>query len=157
MRAFLKGFACAGRGLATAIKEERNMRFHLCAAVYVLVFSLFYSFSVTEYCLLFLFIFLVLAMETLNSAIERLVDGLSPAHSQTAGLVKDIAAGAVLLVCVGATACGFLLFWDVAAFAAIFRWFATRPLMLFLLCVSLVGGGLLVFLPGGNSSGRPGG
>ena len=137
MRSFLKGFACAAFGIATAIKEERNMRFHLCAACYVLLFSLFYHLSAAEYCILFFVISLVLSCELVNSAIERIVDGLSPEWNKTAGLAKDIAAGAVLVTCIGAAACGFLLFWNTAVFKMICRFFLSTPILLVLLVLSL--------------------
>lgn len=137
MRAFLMGFVYAGRGIAKAVREEKNMRFHLCAAVYVLVFSLFYSLSRLEYCMVFIVIFLVFATELANTAVEHIVDKLCPEQNRTAGLAKDVAAGAVLMVCIGAAVCGFLLFWDLRVFAGIFAWFTARPLMLVLFVLSL--------------------
>ena len=39
MKRFLRGFADAGRGLWTCLREERNFRIHLCAAAYALGFA----------------------------------------------------------------------------------------------------------------------
>ena len=96
MRRFFAGFGYAAQGFWAAVKEERNLRFHLCAGAYVLLASLFYSFSAVEYALLFLCIGGVIALELVNSAIERSVESPDPAHWRAAGGAKDMAAGAVL-------------------------------------------------------------
>ena len=48
MRSFFKGFGYAGQGIVAAVKAERNLRFHICAAAYVLLLSLFYPFGPVE-------------------------------------------------------------------------------------------------------------
>ena len=53
---------------------------------------------------------LVLAAETLNTAIEALCDALRPEHDPAIGAVKDIAAGAVLICAVAALIIGALTF-----------------------------------------------
>lgn len=138
MRAFLKGFTYAAKGVARAVWEERNLRFHLCVAAYVVVFSFFYKLSTLEYTLLTLVIVGVLALELVNTCIERIVDELCPQQNKLAGRIKDIAAGAVLVFCIGAVCCGVLLFWDLAIFADIFSWFSGRPLVIVLLILSLI-------------------
>ena len=55
-------------------------------------------------------IFLVLAMEVVNTAIEKLVDFVSPAYHEMAGMVKDLSAAAVLLTAVGAVIAGTIIF-----------------------------------------------
>ena len=53
---------------------------------------------------------MVLALETLNTAIEKLVDFVSPGYRKEAGLVKDIAAGAVLIAAIAAVIVGIIVF-----------------------------------------------
>jgi diacylglycerol kinase (ATP) len=53
---------------------------------------------------------MVLAVEVLNTAIERLVDIVSPEHNAAAGRVKDIAAGATLVAAICAAVVGILIF-----------------------------------------------
>lgn len=145
MRAFLRGFGCAGRGFLTAVKSECNLRFHLCAAVYVYLLSLFYGFSRAEYALLTVIVGGVIALELVNTAIERIVNRLSPGWDKTAGAIKDIAAGAVLVFSVAAAVCGFMLFWRAEVFAAIGAFFMARWWLLVLLAASLAGSGWFVF------------
>ena len=125
---FVDSFLYAAQGIRTAVREERNMRFHLCAAFYVYLFSLFYGFGKTEYILITLMVCGVLALELVNSSLERTVERPAPDRYMTAGVVKDMAAGAV---------CGAVLFWDVAAFRRMFAFFAARPLLAVLLAASL--------------------
>ena len=125
---FVDSFLYAAQGIRTAVREERNMRFHLCAAFYVYLFSLFYGFGKTEYILITLMVCGVLALELVNSAIERAVDKPDTTHWWTAGAAKDMAAGAVLVMAIGTVIVAVCLFgprlgvlW--VAFTA--RW--TRP------------------------------
>lgn len=138
MKNFVRSFVYAANGVKTAILEERNLRFHICVAVYVYVFSLFYDFGRAEYAVLTVLIVGVLALELVNSAFERSVSRPAPEQYRTAGAVKDIAAGAVLVYCIGAVVCGIFLFWDTAVFAKIFTYFSEHSGVLIILIISIV-------------------
>ena len=71
---FLKGFKYAFCGIIHCIKNERNMRVHTVAALYVLVFARFFDFSLRDYVLLLLTIGGVIAAEAINTSIEALCD-----------------------------------------------------------------------------------
>lgn len=147
MRRFFAGFGYAANGFWAAVKEERNLRFHLCAGAYVLLASLFYSFSRVEYALLFVCIGGVIALELVNSAIERSVESPDPAHWRAAGGAKDMAAGAVLAFSIAAAAVGVALFWQPDVLRAIFGWLLEHPWAMALLAASLVGAWFFVFWP----------
>ncbi|WP_270912602.1 diacylglycerol kinase family protein [Allofournierella sp. CML151] len=134
---FLRGFRYAASGVRAALRAERNLRFHLCAAVYVLLLSCFYDFDRAEYALLFLCIGGVMSLELANSAVERAVDRPDAAHWAAAGLAKDMAAGAVLVFSLAAAAVGVVLFWQPAVLAHIPGWLAGHPAALTLLAASL--------------------
>ena len=53
---------------------------------------------------------MVWTAEAFNTALEAFVDLVHPAWDTRAGRVKDLAAGAVLLTCLGATVVGVLVF-----------------------------------------------
>lgn len=137
LRSFFKGFRYAGQGIWNAVREERNLRFHICAAFYVLLVSLFYPFGATEYSILFLSIGGVMAMELMNSSIERAVDTPDPAHWRTAGGAKDMAAGGVLVFSIAAAASGIALFAQKEPFLAMLAWFFAHPAALAALAASL--------------------
>jgi len=136
-RRFIDSFRYAANGIRAAIREERNMRSHLCTAAYVFLFSLFYDFGKIEYMLLVLMVCGVLALELINSSVERAVDKPSRGHYWTAGAAKDMAAGGVLMFSIGCAVCGVLLFWDLAVFRRIADFYLTHPLALAALAVSL--------------------
>ncbi|MDL2219297.1 diacylglycerol kinase family protein [Ruminococcaceae bacterium OttesenSCG-928-O06] len=144
----MKSFVYAARGVARAVREERNLRFHLCTAVYVYAFSAFYTLSAVQYALLTVLVCAVLAMELVNTALENVVNGLVQEKNQAARNAKDAAAAAVLVLCAGAVVCGFLLFWNTAVFRYIIAWFAARWWMILLLAASLAGSVWFVFFFG---------
>lgn len=148
MRSFLRGFVYAFNGIYAAVKQERNFRFHLCAAVYIYALSAFYPFDKTQYVLITILIAGVLALELVNSALERTVSRPSPKRYVTAGVVKDMAAGAVLVFSIGAAACGFILFWDIERFVYIANWFIDKPVAFILLVASLVASWWFIFMFG---------
>ncbi|GGE27576.1 diacylglycerol kinase [Streptococcus himalayensis] len=98
-------------GIMTAIKEERNMHKHAVTALLVVIAGLIFGVSATEWLFLFLSIFLVIAFEIMNSAIENVVDLASDYHfSMLAKNAKDMAAGAVLVISVFALLVGMIIF-----------------------------------------------
>ena len=137
LRKFIRGFRYAGQGIAAALQQERNLRFHVCAAAYVLAFSRFYRFTAVEYALLAVCIAGVISLELVNSAIERAVDRPDAAHWAAAGAAKDMAAGAVLAGSLGAAAVGVLLFWNPAVVRQIVQLHLAQPRRMAVLLVSL--------------------
>ncbi len=109
LSSFGKSFVYAARGLKACI-AERNMRFHLSAAVLVTAFSLVYRLERVQFGLLIFSIGLVIALEAVNTSAEWLTDLVSPDFHPIAGKVKDIAAGAVLVGALTAAGIGCLLF-----------------------------------------------
>ncbi len=98
---FLRGFQAAFRGIIRCINHERNMRIHTVAALYVFVFFiLFFEFSITGYAVLFTVFGLIMALEIVNTGLEALADQISPGYSPVVKVVKDIAAGAVLIMAI---------------------------------------------------------
>ena len=67
-------------GIFTAIKEERNMRKHAVTALVVILAGFVFQVSRIEWLFLLLSIFLVVAFEIINSAIENVVDLASHYH-----------------------------------------------------------------------------
>ena len=110
IKRFGRGFVYAWNGIRAAVQEERNFRFHLCAACYAVILGMLADLSCMEWALLAFCITAVLGMELMNSAVERAVDKPDTTHWWSAGAAKDMAAGAVLIVALGALAVGGCLF-----------------------------------------------
>jgi diacylglycerol kinase len=134
-----KSFTHAFRGIAFAVRYERNMRIHIAATVYVMFTALmFYEFSHTELMLLILTCALVMSLELVNTALEALTDKASPEFSALAKAAKDAAAGAVLVTSGAAVVIGGILFWDIAKFREIADYFTGNVFAVIALVFSLI-------------------
>ncbi len=110
VRKTLKSFIYAFKGVWLVMRYENNMRVHLLAALAVLVVGLYFQLSVVEWAIIITQVGLVWAAEIINTALEKLVDLVSPEYHPLAGKVKDMAAGAVLVLSMGALVVGVLIF-----------------------------------------------
>lgn len=110
LRSFAKSFLYASRGVIACVRTQRNMRFHVSAAVIITAFSFVYRLTAAGYGLLFFAIGLVIGAECMNTAIEHTIDLVSPEYHPLAGKAKDAAAGGVLVAALAAVAVGCCLF-----------------------------------------------
>jgi diacylglycerol kinase len=109
MNSFFKSFGYAFKGIKVAL-SQRNLKIHVCSAAIVILLGFFFQITTIEWCIISLCIALVIALEMINTAIEYLVDLVSPQFNDKAGKIKDITAGAVLVVSISALLCGILIF-----------------------------------------------
>ncbi len=106
----LKSFTFAWKGILTCAGHEQNITFHLLVAILVIAAGLLFNITHVEWMVVMLCIGTVITAELFNSAIERLVDLVSPEWNKIAGEVKDIAAGAVLVTAITAAIIGLIVF-----------------------------------------------
>ena len=137
-------FAAAGRGFWAVLRQESHLRFHLAAAAYVLYFSRWYALGRGEYAVLFTLFGLVLGLECVNTALERLCDRVCPVYDPAIGRVKDIAAGAVLAAAVCALFVALALFGDLSVPGEIWRYHWEKPWRLAVLLLSFFAAGWFV-------------
>lgn len=110
IRKRLKSFTYAGKGIRSFITREHNAWIHSAAAIAVIILGFYLRVSATEWAILIICMGMVFAAEAFNTAIERLVNLVSPEQNKIAGDVKDIAAGGVLICAIAATIAGLLIF-----------------------------------------------
>jgi diacylglycerol kinase (ATP) len=110
LRKRILSFKFAINGILYLVKSQHNFWIHLFAAVVVVAAGFVFEVSATEWLVLILTIGSVLAAEAFNTAIELMVDKISPEYNKTAGLIKDVAAGAVLIMAIAAVVTGALIF-----------------------------------------------
>lgn len=108
--AFTDSFRYALNGIVYALKTERNLRFHVFFAFLVVEVSFFFGLNKVEWAVVLFAIAAVISAELFNTAIENLVDMVSPEYREPAGKVKDIASGAVLFVVFIAVVIGLVIF-----------------------------------------------
>lgn len=107
---FLRSLHTAFDGLVYVLRMERNARFHLIIAVLTLLLAVVLQVSNPEMAAIFFAIIIVFVSEIVNTAIEKILDLIEPGHNQQVRIIKDIAAGAVLVSAVGAAAIGVAVF-----------------------------------------------
>ncbi|MGH7727606.1 MAG: diacylglycerol kinase [Vulcanimicrobiaceae bacterium] len=105
-------FDYAFSGLVYAARTQPNMRIHLAAGALALAASLFLRLGRAYVALIVIAIVLVIGAELVNTAVEAIVDLLTVAHHPLAKVAKDAAAGAVMVVSLGAAIVGYLAFYE---------------------------------------------
>lgn len=143
---FLKGFFYAFRGIVNCVCDERNMRIHMIAAMYVLYFSQFYNLSVAKLSILLIVIAFVIALELLNTAIERACDAITTEHSRFIKLAKDASAGAVLVGATVSVFIGVLMFGDTTVIWEIISFLCNTPEYLAVFIISMLFSVLFVII-----------
>lgn len=106
----LRSFGYAFRGVAGLFRGQINIWLHVVAALMVVAAGFCFGISKAEWLAVVLSVAMVLGAEAFNTALERLTDMVSPDYDRRAGEVKDVAAGAVLLVSLGALVVGLVVF-----------------------------------------------
>jgi diacylglycerol kinase (ATP) len=105
-----KCFKFAWKGVHIFFTEEYNARIHSILAIIVIIAGFFLNITKTEWTIVIICCGLVIAAEAINTAIERLVDLVSPDYHPLAGKIKDIAAGAVLICAIASAIVGLIIF-----------------------------------------------
>ena len=106
----LASFKFAFQGLLHMLKNEPNFRIHLIGAVTAIFLGVVLHIGRAHWLIIILCIGFVLVAEIMNTAIEELVDIISPMMHEKAGRIKDLAAGGVLVAAFTALVAGMLVF-----------------------------------------------
>jgi diacylglycerol kinase len=92
----LKSFVFAFHGLKDCLLHEKNFQVQLVIALMVAAAGFFLSLSSIEWMIILICFAMVLSLEIINSAIEKLCDLVCPTFNLTIKKVKDMSASAVL-------------------------------------------------------------
>lgn len=106
----INSFKFAFKGIGSCIRSERNMKIHFTMMILVVLFGIILNISMWEWITCFILFGLVISLEMVNTAIEIVVDLVSPTFNERAGRAKDIAAGAVLVNAIVAFIIGLIIF-----------------------------------------------
>ncbi len=106
----ITSFGYAFNGIGYMFRTQHNSRIHLAIAILVVICGLISRVSNLEWCLLIFAMGLVFFAELINTAIEYLIDIVSPEFQEKAGHAKDLAAGAVLLTAITSVIIGLVIF-----------------------------------------------
>jgi diacylglycerol kinase len=109
-RKFIQSVGYASRGIKHAFWTQRNIRIHIAIAFLVTIFGMLLGLTSFELVAVLITISFVIMSEMLNTAVEEVVNMVSPGHRQEASIAKDVAAGAVLFSALCAIIVGCLIF-----------------------------------------------
>jgi diacylglycerol kinase (ATP) len=106
----MKSVGYAFKGMIKLITTEHSVMVQFSIAILLVVGGFYFDISNSEWMFQTLAIGLVLAVESLNTAIEKIADFIHPEYHEKIGFIKDIAAGAVFFAALTAIAIGLIIY-----------------------------------------------
>jgi len=106
----LKSFGYAINGLRYSIRTQHNILIHIILAIIAITLGFLLNISNFEWIAIIIIIGLVISAEIFNTSIEELVNLVSPHKNEKAEIIKDLAAGAVLILAITAFITGLIIF-----------------------------------------------
>ena len=106
----INSFKYAIQGIFSSFKNERNMKIHIFIMFLVIISGIILKINKYEWIICVLCFVIVISGELFNTAIETVVDMVMPYKNDKAKIAKDISAGAVLTLAIGAAIVGVIIF-----------------------------------------------
>lgn len=106
----LKSVGFAVKGAYKLITTEHSVMVQSSLAVIMIIAGFYFHISREEWMMQVLAFGLVLSVESLNTAVEKIADFVHPEFHDRIGFIKDIAAGAVMFAAMAAIAIGLLIY-----------------------------------------------
>jgi len=107
---FRRSFLFAIQGFRTAVRQERNIKVMLAGGVIAVVAGLIIGLDPIRWAIIALCCGVVVSSELVNTAVETVVDLVSPEFHPLAGRAKDIAAASELVLCVAVGIVGLIVY-----------------------------------------------
>ena len=108
---FHKSFWNAISGVIWMLKSERNFQIEVFALLLNLFLIVFLKVSSMDAAIILAVSFSVLSLEILNTCAEKICDIIQPEFDERIKIVKDIAAGSVVIMAIASVAVGILIYW----------------------------------------------
>ena len=109
-RQVLRKFSFAWDGFKAAFRSEQSVRIELVVSVAVVLAGGFLGLTQLEWLFVVIAIGVVISLELLNAAIEKMLDLLHPAKHDNVKFIKDVSAAAVLISSLAAVIVGLIIF-----------------------------------------------
>ncbi|WP_396195797.1 diacylglycerol kinase family protein [Flavobacterium sp.] len=106
----LKSVGFAVKGAFKLITTEHSVMVQSSLAVLMIMAGFYFEIDRYEWMMQILAFGLVLGIESLNTAVEKVADFIHPEYHEKIGFIKDIAAGAVMFAALAALAVGLLIY-----------------------------------------------
>ena len=150
MKQQVKSFGYAFEGIFEALKTESHLRFHFVAAFYTILFAALGDFTPAEWVALIITVSLVIFAELVNTALEEVCDLYTTEIKSSVKRIKDVSAGAVLVLALGAVVSAVFLFLVSGHLQTAFDRLLANPLWFIPLSISAVLSVLFVGFYGRN-------
>jgi len=105
----IQSFQYAFEGIGHTLKTQRNAQIHVAVAAVIVLFGLYVRLNLTDWAILTLTMGFVISAEMLNTATEAAMDFATSDFHPQVKIVKDVAAGAVLVAAITAVIVGLLI------------------------------------------------
>jgi len=105
-------FYYALQGIKFLITTERNAKIQVFISLVIVIMGFWLKLLLNEWLIIILSIATVLAAETFNTAIEQLCNYIEPQQNPKIKIIKDLSAGAVLILSFGAAIIGIIIFFS---------------------------------------------
>jgi diacylglycerol kinase (ATP) len=106
----LKSVSYAFKGALKLISTEHSVMVQFSIGILMSIAGFYFGISKTEWLFQTLAIGLVMSIEGLNTAVEKIADFIHPNYHERIGFIKDIAAGAVFFAALTAVAIGLIIY-----------------------------------------------
>ena len=106
----IKSVGFAFRGALLLIRTESSIKIQVIIALIMTALGFYFDISNTEWILQIIAIALVLGIEGINTAVEKISDFVQPEFDEKIGFIKDISAGAVMLVSIASVIIGLIIY-----------------------------------------------
>ena len=110
MLRLIRSFGFAWKGIRSSLFQEPNFKIHIVCSILVIGAAVYFMISPVEWMLVLICMALVLSMEMINTAIEKLCNVVHQEQHPGIKITKDVAAGAVLVSAIIAAVCGAIIF-----------------------------------------------
>ena len=107
----IKSFSYAYKGALKLITTEHSVMVQFSLGLILVIAGFYFGITREEWMIQILATGMVLAVEGLNTAVEKIADFIHPEYHKTIGFIKDIAAGAVFFAASAALIVGVIIYW----------------------------------------------
>jgi len=107
---FIDALINAIKGLIYTVKTQLNIKRQIAIAIFVIAMGIIFKIPKIEFMFLVFSIALVIFAETINTAIETVVDMYTETYNEKAKIAKDVGAGAVLVCSINSIVIAIIVF-----------------------------------------------
>ena len=107
---FHKSLWNAIKGIVWMLKSEKNFQLEILALLINLFLIVYLQVNSTDTAIIIIVCFSVLSLEILNTCVEKICDMIQPEYDERIKIIKDIAAGSVVIMAMASVVVGVLIY-----------------------------------------------